>query len=140
MDFGIASYAAVSVLAFIVGYAWKTADKLNDKWIPTVCMVFGTILGIVAFLIKIPDFPANDILNAAAVGAVSGLAATGAHQIYKQLTKDKVVDPGVVVNDEPIPEELKTSETASSEGEGVTEEAVVDEQKAEEATANTEEK
>jgi hypothetical protein len=33
-----------------------------------------------------PEFPAKDYLTAAAVGIVSGLAATGAHQIYKQLT------------------------------------------------------
>ena len=35
-----------------------------------------------------PDFPAPDALTAVAVGIVSGLAATGAHQIYKQRTKD----------------------------------------------------
>ena len=33
------------------------------------------------------SFPANDFLTAAAVGIVSGLAATGANQIGKQLTK-----------------------------------------------------
>jgi len=125
MDFGIASYAAISVLAFIVGYAWKTADKLNDKWIPTICMVFGTILGIVAFLIKIPDFPANDILNAAAVGAVSGLAATGAHQIYKQLTKNKAsdADTGHVIEPEAIPgvDDISVDDAAEAVDEGSTE-------------------
>ena len=33
------------------------------------------------------DFPAGDFLTATAVGIVSGLAATGANQIGKQLTK-----------------------------------------------------
>ena len=33
----------------------------------------------------IPDFPANDILNAIAVGIVSGLSSTGVNQIYKQV-------------------------------------------------------
>jgi ribonucleotide monophosphatase NagD (HAD superfamily) len=32
-----------------------------------------------------PDYPAKDILTAIAVGIVSGLAATGTNQIYKQL-------------------------------------------------------
>ena len=140
MEFGIASYAAITAIAFLAGYIWKTSDKLDDKWIPVVCGIAGGILGVIAFLIKVPDFPANDLINAGAVGIVSGFAATGIHQIYKQLTKDKVVEAGIVVNDEPIPEEPETSETSSSEGEDVTEEAVVDEQKAEEATANTEEK
>ncbi|MCC6093655.1 MAG: phage holin family protein, partial [Eubacterium sp.] len=31
--------------------------------------------------------PAKDVINALAVGIVSGLAATGVNQIYKQLTK-----------------------------------------------------
>ena len=33
-----------------------------------------------------PDFPAGDAISAAAVGIVSGLAATGAHQAVKQMT------------------------------------------------------
>ena len=34
-----------------------------------------------------PDFPAGDVLTALAVGVVSGLAATGADQLGKQLIK-----------------------------------------------------
>ena len=33
-----------------------------------------------------PDFPAKDILNAIAIGIVSGLASTGANQVKKQLS------------------------------------------------------
>ena len=36
-----------------------------------------------------PDFPAQDVISAAAVGIVSGLAATGADQAVKQMTCDK---------------------------------------------------
>jgi ribonucleotide monophosphatase NagD (HAD superfamily) len=32
-----------------------------------------------------PDFPATDVINALAIGIVSGLAATGINQITKQL-------------------------------------------------------
>ena len=93
MDLGIASVAAITVIAYLIGYIWKTADPLDDKWIPCVCGVTGCILGIVAYLIKIPDFPANDVINAAAVGIVSGLAATGINQIGKQLfVKNKKSD------------------------------------------------
>jgi hypothetical protein len=31
-------------------------------------------------------FPADDIITSVAVGIVSGLAATGANQVFKQLT------------------------------------------------------
>lgn len=85
-NFGFVPVAAIVVLAFLVGYAWKTAEKLNDKWIPVVCGCVGLILGIVGRNV-IDGFPATDPITAAAIGVVSGLAATGAHQIYKQLTK-----------------------------------------------------
>lgn len=50
------------------------------------------MLGIVGMYV-IPDFPAKDVLNALAVGIVSGLASTGVNQVYKQLGKAEI-DPG----------------------------------------------
>lgn len=47
--------------------------------------LFGIVLGILALRIGMPDFPATDYLTAAAVGGASGLAATGADQVVKQL-------------------------------------------------------
>ena len=35
----------------------------------------------------IPDFPASDYITAVAVGAMSGLTATGVNQVYKQAKK-----------------------------------------------------
>lgn len=116
MDFGIASYAAITAIAFLIGYSWKTSDKLDDKWIPCVCGLSGCILGIVAFLIKIPDFPASDIINAGAVGIVSGFSATAIHQVYKQLSKKD--DVAAEISDdtaEVATESTETAETESSE-------------------------
>lgn len=84
MDFGVASVAAITVLTLIVGQAVK-ATNLDNKWIPVICGVFGAILGIVAFVIHMPDMPAADPITAAAIGAASGFAATGINQVYKQL-------------------------------------------------------
>lgn len=86
MDFGIAGVAAITVLCYLVGMGVK-ASPLDNKFIPIVCGGLGVILGIVALFVM-PDFPANDVITAAAVGVVSGLAATGADQIYKQLKGD----------------------------------------------------
>ena len=36
-------------------------------------------------MIIMPDYPATDYINAAAVGIVSGLAATGVNEAVKQL-------------------------------------------------------
>ena len=87
-ELGFVPVAAIVVLAFLVGLTWKKADKLNDKWIPIVCGFVGLILGVVGRTV-IEGFPATDPITAAAIGVVSGLAATGAHQIYKQLSKDE---------------------------------------------------
>ncbi len=87
-NFGIAAVAAITVIAYIVGLVVK-ATNLNNKWIPIICGLTGAILGVVSlYWTPIPDFPAADPISAAAVGIVSGLAATGANQIVKQLTKE----------------------------------------------------
>lgn len=86
MDFGIAGIAAITVIAYLVGMAAKDVTIVEDKWIPVIVGATGMILG-VAGLYVMPDFPAKDVINAAAIGIVSGLAATGINQIGKQLQK-----------------------------------------------------
>ena len=86
MDFGIAGVSAITVLCYIIGATIK-ASHIDNKYIPVICGVLGAALGIAAMYIM-PDFPANDAISAASIGAVSGLAATGANQVFKQLTGD----------------------------------------------------
>ena len=83
MDFGIASVAAITVICYLVAQAVK-ATSLDNKWLPIISGTVGGILGVIGLYVM-PDFPSNDILTAIAVGIVSGLAATGVNQIYKQL-------------------------------------------------------
>ena len=82
---GITGVAAITVICLLVGQAVK-ASAINSKWIPIICGAAGLILGVVAWAMGVPDFPAHDWLNAAAVGIVSGWAATGLNQSIKQLT------------------------------------------------------
>lgn len=84
MDFGIANVAVITALVWIIGTIVHTSP-LDNKWIPSICGICGIILGIVAFYIGVPDFPAGDVLTAAAVGGVSGAAATWVDQMYNQL-------------------------------------------------------
>lgn len=86
MDFGITSVVGITVIAYLVGMGWKSVEKLDNKYIPVICGLVGAVLGVVG-LQTMADFPAKDVLNAVAVGIVSGLAATGANQIGKQLTQ-----------------------------------------------------
>lgn len=83
-DFGIAGVAAITVIAYLIGAGCKASTFIEDKWIPVICGTAGAALG-VAGLYVIPDFPATDVINALAVGIVSGFAATGINQVYKQL-------------------------------------------------------
>lgn len=87
MDFGITSVAGIAVICYLAAQAVK-ATSLDNKWLPVICGVLGGILGVVG-MYCMPDYPAGDLITAAAVGIVSGLAATGANQVYKQLTKNE---------------------------------------------------
>lgn len=87
MEFGIVSVAAITVIAYLIGMACKNVSVIEDKWIPVICGASGAVLGVIALLIGMPDFPANDVINALAIGIVSGWAATGINQITKQLGK-----------------------------------------------------
>lgn len=83
-DLGVATVGSILVLSFVVGLAWHTS-KLENGWIPTVVAVFGLCLGIAAYFLHHPEVDGKNILDAAAIGAGSGLASTGLHQLGKQL-------------------------------------------------------
>ena len=87
MDLGIASVAAITIICYLAGLVVKATPWNNDRFIPIVCGLAGGLLGVIALYVGLPDFPAADPLTAAAVGIVSGLAATGADQAKKQLTQ-----------------------------------------------------
>ena len=83
---GITGVAAITVICLLIGQGVK-ASGLDNKFIPIICGVCGAVLGVAGMFIM-PDFPATDYITAAAVGIVSGLAATGANQVIKQLGSD----------------------------------------------------
>lgn len=85
IDFSqVGTVLAIVVISYLIGYAAKLISKIKDEAIPVIVGIAGGILGAIGMYV-IPDFPANDIMNAIAVGIVSGLASTGVNQTYKQL-------------------------------------------------------
>ena len=82
MEFGIASVAGITVICYLAAQAVK-ATNLDNKWLPVICGVLGGILGVVG-LYWIPEYPAQDIITAIAVGIMSGV-----NQVYKQLSGEK---------------------------------------------------
>lgn len=83
---GIAGVAGITVICYLAALCIKQTPLAN-KWLPALCGALGGVLGAVGMYVM-PDYPAGDIITAVAVGIVSGLAATGADQIYKQLKKE----------------------------------------------------
>jgi FtsH-binding integral membrane protein len=57
--------------------------------IPVIAVVFGVVLGIVAFFATPDIIAADNVFTAILIGGASGLAATGTNQIFKQLGKGK---------------------------------------------------
>lgn len=83
----IATVGAITIISYLVGMGCKAVNSVPDKYIPVIVGTVGALLGIVG-LYTMPDFPANDILNALAVGIASGLASTGANQVIKQFNQE----------------------------------------------------
>jgi len=85
MDFStVGTCLAIVVICYLIGAGAKAANKIKDEWIPVIVGLAGGILGVVGMFV-IPDFPATNVMDAIAVGIVSGLASTGVNQAYKQL-------------------------------------------------------
>ena len=83
----VGTVIAIVVIAYLVGLAAKLSPGIDDRVIPVIVGVVGAVLGVVG-MYCMPDFPAHDVLNAIAIGIVSGLSSTGVNQIYKQVKKD----------------------------------------------------
>ena len=80
-----ATVAGIVVICYLIGMGVK-ASPLDDKWIPLIVGCCGGVLGVVGML-TMPEFPVNNYVDAVAVGIASGLAATGVHQVGKQLSE-----------------------------------------------------
>ena len=88
----IGSVTAIVAICYLIGLAVKAIPNIPDNLIPVIVGVCGGALGVVGLFVM-PEFPASDILNAIAIGIASGLASTGANQVYKQLTKAENDEP-----------------------------------------------
>ena len=81
-----ATLPAIVVICYLIGFGFKSfGNEKIDKFIPLICGSAGGVLGIALF-VTVPEYIAADNCAVAlAIGIVSGFAATGINQIYKQL-------------------------------------------------------
>lgn len=75
---------AALTVALFEAFKAATGGKFN-KYIPLLAPVVGAVLGVILFF-ALPEYILAANAGAAAVlGAISGLSATGAHQVKKQM-------------------------------------------------------
>ena len=80
----ITAIPAVTVLCLMIAEAVKIWTPLDNKHLPAMCGLLGAALGAACFILFPGYIPAENPVVAAAIGAVSGWAATGANQVLKQ--------------------------------------------------------
>ena len=76
----------IVVISYMITEIFKTFIK--KRYLPIVAGITGCGLGIVSYLLKISIMPAEDIITAAAIGIISGLAATGSNEVIKRIKKE----------------------------------------------------
>lgn len=95
---------AVVVMSLCIGYILRNWMPTDNKWIPTILFFVGAISGVV-----VSGFNFTAIVS----GAVSGLAAVGLNQAFKQalglnvrpdieMTEDEVIDNELDEEDEEV--------------------------------------
>jgi hypothetical protein len=84
----IVSVPVITSLVYGAMQLYKYTVNGNEKCvrlIPVISVVLGAALGVTAFYAVRQIIAADNVLNAVLIGGVSGLAATGSHQLAKQL-------------------------------------------------------
>jgi len=79
---------AVALVLYCVAELLKVTVLKTDSQrtvIPVVCALLGAVICGVLYLVQPGLIPGDDILTAIAEGIVSGLTATGANQVYRQI-------------------------------------------------------
>jgi hypothetical protein len=88
----VISLPSIALIVYWVVEIIKYAVNENEKFtrlIPVLTVALGAQLGGVAFYAAPQIIPAADLFSAIIIGGASGMSATGANQIYKQLSKYK---------------------------------------------------
>ena len=74
-------YWVVNLIKYIVG-----ENETFKRFIPLLATALGVVCGVVCYYAVPTVIPATNLVMAIVIGGASGLTATGANQIIKQLT------------------------------------------------------
>lgn len=88
----VISVPAIATIVYwtvnLIKHAVKS-DETFKRFIPLISAGLGAILGLFCYYIVPEIIFASNVLVAIITGGASGLSATGANQVIKQLSKDK---------------------------------------------------
>ena len=108
---------AISIILYCLCEILKgTVLKNNEDFkavLPYTCAILGAIFAVIVFCFNPDLIGAKNILDAIVEGAISGLVATGSHQLYKQFSSLMALRAKAVTNEE-TPDE-KEEETQDEE-------------------------
>lgn len=86
----VSSLPIIVAMVYIIMEVYKVIfGEKGKKYLPIVAGTFGAILGVISFYIAPEIMIANNVFSAVLIGIASGLSATGANQIGKQIKKSK---------------------------------------------------
>lgn len=94
MEEAIKALSVPVIVSIVYGCVDLYKQIINGKeklmrLIPIIAALLGTLIGIVAFYAYPSVLVADNIWQAIIMGGASGLTATGANQVLKQLNKGK---------------------------------------------------
>lgn len=96
----------IYILVEIFKKLFLKTDK-SRKHIPLIAAIIGVATSIIIFYISPDIICCNNVLEAIAMGGMSGFAATGCNQLYKKYTKYK---GEVVIEEDIVTESSETKE------------------------------
>lgn len=100
------AYPIIAIITYIlVAFVRKTSVK--NEWLPLIACATGGCLALLGFYIAPTVIAATTWYTAVVGGALSGLAATGGNQVFKQAIKLVCEEHGVDYNKvEPIADKV----------------------------------
>ncbi len=94
MDILIENISVPVIVGIVYGIAEliKMATNSNEKvlaFMPLIALALGAVSGIIAYWGFSGVINAQNFWQALLIGSASGLSATGANQVFKQISKSK---------------------------------------------------
>lgn len=101
MDFNFVTPGITVFIYFVAEFLKKMVLKEDNqrKWLPFICAMIGIVMAITIYFVYPKGSMASNVIEAFATGALSGFAATGFNQLFKQFSRYS----GNMMFDEPMP-------------------------------------